>query len=52
MAKKVHSHPDPTARPATTQRQGQTGPYITQEAHSPRVPGQELLEDLSHRRRE
>lgn len=52
MAKKVHSHPDPTACLAATQRRGQTGPYITQEAHSPCVPGQDLLEDLSHKRRE
>ena len=28
MAKKVHLHPDSTARPAATQRQGQTGPCI------------------------
>ena len=52
MAKKVHLHPDSTACPAATQRRGQTGPCIALEVHSPRVPSQDLLEDLLHRRRE
>ena len=43
MAEKVHLDPDSTACPATTQRRGQTGPSIAQEAHSPRVPSRDLL---------